>query len=168
LAGGNHVRDNSSAFFHISLNDGSDTFAGEKAGDQCAGQVGAAAWFFGGAMKKMVDRGMDGLFVVVDEASGFPHLPKLNLGHHTQDVFLALEVVEEGAFADVRGLRDVFHGDVGKAALGKELEGAAKKAEPRFRGTALTATHALEMGQIFGGGCFQRSCEPNQMTVAHK
>jgi hypothetical protein len=168
LAGGNHVRDNPAALFHVVLDDGADAFASEKAGDQCAGQIGAAAGLFSGTMEEVMNRGLDRLLTVVDEGCGFPYFSKLNLSHYAQDVFLALEVIEEGAFAYVRGLRYVFHGDVGKAPLGKEPEGAAEETKARLGGAALTTVHALEMGQIFFGGGFRWYFGSTYVTVAHK
>jgi hypothetical protein len=168
LAGGNHVRDDPAAFFHVVLDDGADAFAGEKAGDQCSSQIGAAARLFGGAMEEVMNRGLDRLLAVVDEGSGFPHLSKLNFSHYAQDVFLALEVIEECAFAYVRGLRDVLYRDVGKAPLGKELEGTAEEAKARLGSAALTPAHRLEMGQIFLRGGFRWQFGSAYVTVAHK
>jgi hypothetical protein len=58
-------------------------------------------------------------------------------------VLFALEIVEEGALAHIRGFGDVFDRDLGKAALGEKPESATKQAQTRFRGTALAASHAL-------------------------
>jgi hypothetical protein len=82
-------------------------------------------------------------------------------------VILALEIVEEGAFADVRGFGDVFHCDVGEAALGKELERTPEQAQARFGGTALAASHALQVGQILGSESFREFRGLNCMTVIH-
>lgn len=168
LAGGYHVRDNSAAFLHVALNDGADAFAGEKAGDQCASEIGTAAGFLGGTMEEVVDRGLDGLLAEVDEGSGFTHLAKLNLCHYAQDVFLALEVVEESALAYVRRLCYVFHCHIRKAALGKELKGATEQTKARLGGAPLTAAHALEMGQILLRVGFRWHFGSAYTTVVHK
>jgi len=49
------------------------------------------------------------------------------------------EVVEEGAFADVGGVSDVFDGGVREAALGEKIEGGAEKALADLSAAALAA-----------------------------
>jgi hypothetical protein len=39
-------------------------------------------------------------------------------------MILGLKIIEESPFANVRGFGDVFHCDIGKAALGKKLQRA--------------------------------------------
>src|SRR5208337_3104375 len=62
-------------------------------------------------------------------------------------MFLALEIIEEGPLAHVRGFGDVFHRDVGEAALGDELKRAPEQPHPRLRGAPLAASHAAGMGR---------------------
>ena len=118
--------DDSAALFHVVFNQAAHALAGQKAGDEGTGQVGTAARLLGGAMKQVAERRLNGLLAVLGQAGGFADLAELNLGHHAEDVFLALEVVEKCAFTHVGGLRDVFHSDVGEAALGKKLEGTTE------------------------------------------
>ena len=61
-------------------------------------------------------------------------------------MIFGLEVVEEGSFAHVRGFGNVFDRNVGKAALGNELQGAAEEPQARFAGAALAASHAWGWG----------------------
>src|ERR1019366_3160697 len=98
----------------------------------------------------MVERRLNRLLPLFSQSRGFAHLPKLDFRHHTQDVFLALEVVEECPLAHVRCLGDVFYRDVRKAALGKQLEGATKEAQACLCSPALTAIHVGEVGKAFG------------------
>ena len=89
-------------------------------------------------------------FARFGERHSFSHLAKLNFSHHAQHVIFALEIVEEGALADIRGFGDVFHRDVGKAALGKKPKSATEQAQTRFGGATLTASHALEVREVLG------------------
>ena len=168
LACGGHARNHSAAFFHVALNDIADALTGQKAGDERAGQVGAAAGLLGGAMKKVVQRELNGVFPMFGKSGGFPHFAKLDFCDDSEHVFLALEVIEERALADVRGLGDVFHCDVGESALGEELEGTAEEAQAGFRGAALASAHVLEMGESFSGGWFWRHGRTIVVTHAHK
>ena len=54
---------------------------------------------------------------------------------------MAGEVVEEGSLAHVRGLGNVLNRDVGKAARGDQLKGAAEQADARLGGAPLAAAH---------------------------
>ena len=110
---------------------------------------------------------LNGEFGMGGGLSGFMQLAQLNLGHHAQDVVFALEVVEEGSLAYVRGFRDVFDGDIGKTALGKELEGGAKEAEAGVRGAARTASDGGRVGlKVRCKGQDGGSCN-FWMTLAH-
>ena len=82
------------------------------------------------------------------------HLAQLNFRHHSQHVVLALEIVEEGALADIGGFGDVFDGDIGEPALAKEPKRRTKQPQPRFGGAALAASHALQVRKILGGERF--------------
>ena len=55
-------------------------------------------------------------------------------------MIFAVKIIEEGTLAYVGGFCNVFHGDIGKAALGKELKRATEKAQPGL-GRAALATH---------------------------
>ena len=77
-------------------------------------------------------------------AHGFSHLAQLNFSHHAQHVIFALEIVEESALADIRGFGDVFHRDIGKAALGKKLERAAEQAHTSFGRATLAPSQACK------------------------
>ena len=48
---------------------------------------------------------------------------ELHVGKGQKQVIFAREIVEEGAFAEIGGVGDVFDGGVGEAALGKKVEG---------------------------------------------
>ena len=104
-----------------------------------------------------------------DSASvvGFFYLAQLNFSHHTQHVVLALEIVEEGALADIRSFGDVFYGDIGETALAKEPKRATKQPQTRFGGAALAASHALQVGEVLGGERFDPSRGFRCMTFIH-
>jgi hypothetical protein len=75
-----------------------------------------------------VQHRVDGLLTGLGKRHGFFHLTKLNFSHDNHHVIFALEIVKEGALADIRGFGDVSHGDIGKAALGEKLKRAAEEA----------------------------------------
>jgi hypothetical protein len=62
-------------------------------------------------------------------------------------VILALEIVEEGTLAHVRGFGNVLHRNIRKAAFGKELQCAPEKPQARLSGAALTAARAWPMSR---------------------
>ena len=81
---------------------------------------------------------------------------ELNFGHHAQDVVLALEVVEEGSFAHISGLRDVFDGDILEAPLSKKSQGAAEQLQPGFSGLSFPAPHAFQMRKALRSQCLHQ------------
>ena len=77
---------------------------------------------------------VNGRFAGLGQRRRFLYLAQLNFSHHSQHVVLALEIVEEGALADIRGFGDVFDGDIGEPALAKEPKRATKQPQTRFGG----------------------------------
>ena len=69
-----------------------------------------------------------------DDASSFA---ELHFAESQQDVVLAREVVEEGAFADVGGFGDVFDRGFAKPFSAKRVESGAEQAFAKFRASAL-------------------------------
>jgi len=63
----------------------------------------------------------------------------LHFSERQKDVVLAGEIIEKGAFADVGGIGDVFHGSFGKTFVGKEIESGAEEAFTEFSAAALAA-----------------------------
>ena len=89
-------------------------------------------------------------------------------------MFFAGEVVEEGAFADVGGVGDVFDGGVGEALFGEDIESGAEQALMYFGAAPLAAIGDGEGGgrRGFGfadfGGAGRRRDLSSLMTVSHK
>jgi hypothetical protein len=109
----------------------------------------------------------DGVFARSNHGSNLTNLGHLNLSHDTQNVVLALEVVEECSFTHVGGFCDVFHGDILEAALGEKLESTTKQAQAGFSGASLAATRTRGM---VDRGRRQRTsgCRVNVfMTIVH-
>ena len=65
---------------------------------------------------------------------------ELHFREGQEEMVFAGEIVEEGAFADVGGVGDVFDGGIGEAALGEKIEGGAEKALADLSAAALAAT----------------------------
>jgi hypothetical protein len=82
-------------------------------------------------------------------------------------VVLALEIVEESALADIRGFGDVFHRDIGKAVLGKELKRRTEQSYTSFSGATLPASQALQVRKTFGSQSFDESGGVRRMTCTH-
>jgi hypothetical protein len=85
---------------------------------------------------------MNGLPAVDGHRQCIGDFAKLNLGHHAQHLFLALEIVEEGSLAHACRFGNLLHRDAGEAALGKQLQSAVKEPHPRLKGVAFAAAHA--------------------------
>jgi hypothetical protein len=51
----------------------------------------------------------------------------LHFSEGQQDVVLAREIIEEGAFADVSSFSDVLDSRLGKSPLGEKVKGGAEK-----------------------------------------
>lgn len=81
----------------------------------------------------------DASLIGINGMNSFRHVGKLKFCHDAKDMFLAFEIVEERAFADISGLGDVFDGNVGKSSVRKELKCCTEKAEARFFGSPLSA-----------------------------
>jgi hypothetical protein len=119
-------------------------------------------------MEEVMQGELNGVLPMFGKGCGLTHFAKLNFCHDPEHMFLAFEIVEERAFADVGGLGNIFDCDVGESAFGKELEGAAEKTQAGFRGAALAAAHVIEMRQIFSEGWFWKLGKSAGVTVAHK
>ena len=70
---------------------------------------------------------------------GRTQLAELHFAKSEEDVVLAGEIIEKGAFADVGGIGDVFDGGFGKTFPGKEIESGAEEAFTEFSAAALAA-----------------------------
>src|ERR1035438_780560 len=134
------------ALQHVSFQDLANAIAGKERGDEGPRQTGAPPWFLGEALHELAQNGVNRLLALGGTRYGFSYLAKLNFGHHAKNVVFGLAVVEECAFAHVRGFGDVIDSDVWQAALGKELKCAPKQAEAGFGGAALTAAHGFWLG----------------------
>ncbi len=66
-------------------------------------------------------------------------LAKLHFAEGEEDVFLAGEIIEESAFAEVGGVGDVFDGGFGEAFAREKIESGAEKTLSAFDGLALAA-----------------------------
>ena len=64
---------------------------------------------------------------------------ELHFGKGQEDVLFTGKIVEEGSFAHVGGVGDVFHGGLGKALLGKEVEGGAENAFAKLNAAPFAA-----------------------------
>ena len=63
----------------------------------------------------------------------------MHFGEGQEDVIFAGEIIEEGAFADVCGVGDVFDGGICETVLGEKIESRAEEAFAYFSGVALAA-----------------------------
>ncbi len=122
LPRGHNLRDHLAALLHVAFNNVANALAGQKTRDQGTGEVGTASRLLGCALEEVVKHRLNGLLAVLGKRRGLSHFAKLNLSHHSKYVIFALEVVEEGSFAHVSSLRNVFYRDVGEAPFCKEME----------------------------------------------
>jgi hypothetical protein len=61
----------------------------------------------------------------------------LDLRHYSEDVILALEVVEKGSFSDVGGLGDIFDRYIGQSMLGDQGKSTTEKPQTGLGGASL-------------------------------
>lgn len=54
-------------------------------------------------------------------------------------MIFAGEIIEEGAFADIGGIGDVFDSGIGETVFGEKIESGAEEALADFGGVALAA-----------------------------
>ena len=101
---------------------------------------------------------------------GFFHLAQLDFRHYAQYLIFTFEIVEERALTDIRRFGDVFHRDIGVAALGKKLKCATEQAHPSLGAMTLAADfQALQVRQILGGESFKECGRAKRrMTFSHK
>jgi len=66
-------------------------------------------------------------------------LGKLHFAEGEENVVFAGKMIEEGAFADVGDISDVFDGSLGEALFSEKLERGAEETFANFCATALTA-----------------------------
>src|SRR5208283_4554732 len=82
-----------------------------------------------------LDQGLAGLPRFLDRKA---ERRELHFGKGQEDVVLAWEVVEERTFADVGGVRDVFHRGFRKASLGEKVQGGTEETFAKLQAAAFT------------------------------
>jgi len=80
----------------------------------------------------------------------------LHFAEGEEDVFLAGEIIEERALAEIGGVGDVFDGGFGEALAGEEIECSAEKAFAALDGLAFAATGGKNCGYGFRKMTFRR------------
>ena len=124
---------------HAALDEVANYVTRQKRSSDGTRPLRAAAQFHRQTMKHVTKDRLNALFARVSGLNSFGHVTKLQFRHHHKHVFLTVEVIEEGSFADICGIGDVLDRHILKSPISKQLKGGPKKAQARFPGFALSA-----------------------------
>src|SRR5580704_5388659 len=100
------------------------------------------------AVGKLPQDLLDGFFASTRIDERRFHLRETLLAESVENMFLGLEIVEEGSFADIRGVGDVLYRGVSKATLREQTQGAAHQTLMSFRVAALAPAGAPRLSAV--------------------
>jgi hypothetical protein len=115
----------------------------EKGQEKNANDVRIAHWFLCHERGKRAHELGHGLGCAASFIDGEAELCELHFGKGQEDVVLAGEIVEKGAFAHVGSVGDVFNCGFGKTLFGEQIEGGMENTFAKLNAAALAAVGGL-------------------------
>src|ERR1700682_2535059 len=129
---------------------------------------GVSCWLRGHAHAQPTQEGGHGFLCSAGVVDSSLQFAELHICKSDEDMVFGGEIIEESAFADVRGIGDVLYGGFRETFLGEKIEGGAEKTFSSFNAATVAATRRSR-GRCNQGGLIKgMDCDfPQYMTIGH-